>query len=126
MLRQEEGTPPGVVCQVYLTPGTPEMGELRVLPGSERAACVFAEAHESVPGEASVPAEAGDVSLHYGDVMHGTPPLTSEHGPDRISLLLGFFRKGAWNHRGEGHYNDVLLGREGGQVEGLRAIAGRD
>jgi ectoine hydroxylase-related dioxygenase (phytanoyl-CoA dioxygenase family) len=117
---------PSFVCQVYLTPATREMGELRVLPGSHRAAYAFAEAHESVPGEVAVPAEAGDVSLHWGDVMHGTPPPTGTQGPYRVSLLLSFAKKGARNHRGDGHYNDVLLGREDGQIDSLHAIARRD
>jgi len=114
---------PGCVCQVYLTPATPEMGELRVLPGSHRGSYAFAEPHESVPGAVAVPAEAGDVSLHFGDVMHGTPPPTGETGPYRVSLLLGFPRKDARHHRGESHYNDVLLGSEDGQVASMRSAA---
>lgn len=116
---------PGCVCQVYLTAATPEMGELRVLPGSHRGSYAFAEPHESVPGAVAVPAEPGDVSLHFGDVMHGTPPPTGKRGPYRVSLLLGFARKGARHHRGERHYNDVLLGGEGGQVASMRAAAER-
>jgi ectoine hydroxylase-related dioxygenase (phytanoyl-CoA dioxygenase family) len=111
---------PGCVCQIYLTPATPEMGELRVLPGSHRASYAFAAPHESVAGSVAVPAEPGDVSLHFGDVMHGTPPPTGEQGPYRVSLLLSFAAKGAYHHRGERHYNDVLLGRDDGQVASLR------
>ena len=114
---------PGCVCQVYLTRATPEMGELRVLPGSHRGTYAFAEPHESVAGAVAVPAEPGDVSIHFGDVMHGTPPPTGEQGPYRVSLLLAFRRKGAYHHRGARHYNDVLLGREDGQVASLRTAA---
>jgi ectoine hydroxylase-related dioxygenase (phytanoyl-CoA dioxygenase family) len=101
------------------------MGELRVLPGSHRGGYAFAEPHESVVGAVAVPAEAGDVSLHFGDVMHGTPPPTGKHGPYRVSLLMSFAGKGARHHRGERHYNDVLLGGEGGQVASMRAMVER-
>jgi len=114
---------PGCICQIYLTPATREMGELRVLPGSHRASYAFAEPHESVTGTVAVPAGPGDVSLHFGDIMHGTPPPTGSHGPYRVSLLLSFAAKGAHHHRGERHYNDVLLGGEGGQVASMREMA---
>ncbi|MAE95641.1 MAG: hypothetical protein CL910_13365 [Deltaproteobacteria bacterium] len=117
---------PGCVCQIYLTPATPEMGELRVLPGSHRASYAFAAPHESVAGSVAVAAEPGDVSLHFGDVMHGTPPPTAKEGPYRVSLLMGFAKKGAHHHRGERHYNDVLLGREDGQVASMRRAAGAE
>ena len=117
---------PGCVCQIYLTNATPEMGELRVLPGSHRSSYAFKEPYESVPGAIGVPAEAGDVSLHFGDLMHGTPPPTGEHGPYRISLLLGFPKHGAYNHRGERHYNDVLLGSTDGQIDSMSKVADRD
>jgi hypothetical protein len=51
--------------------------------------------------------------------MHASMPPTSDEGPHRVSILLGFARPDAGNHRGERHYNDVLLGREDGQVEHL-------
>jgi len=114
---------PSFICQVYLTPATRETGELRVLPGSHRGSYAFAEPHEDVPGAVAVAAEAGDVSLHCGDVMHGTPPPTAERGPYRVSLLLGFIKKGARHHRGERHYNDVLLENPDGKVSALRRVA---
>jgi hypothetical protein len=58
-----------------------------------------------------------------GDVMHGTPPPTGEQGPYRVSLLLAFAAKGAYHQRGEHHYNDILLGRDDGQVAWLRNMA---
>ena len=67
---------------------------------------------------------AGDVSLHITDVMHASMQptddlLDGEPAPERISLLLGFVRPDHANHLGKSHYNDVLLGNEGGQVEHL-------
>jgi hypothetical protein len=63
--------------------------------------------------------QAGDVSLHYSDVLHASMPPASADGPHRISVLLGFSPEGAGHHRGERHYNDVLLSRDDGQVPHL-------
>lgn len=63
--------------------------------------------------------EAGDISLHYGDVGHASMPPTSTDGPFRISGLMAFVPPDVEHHRGEGHYNDVLLDREDGQVQHL-------
>jgi hypothetical protein len=38
---------------------------------------------------------------------------------------VAYEREGAYNHRGERHYNDVLLGDEHGQVEDMAKIARR-
>ena len=76
------------------------------------------------PRGVSVAADAGDVSLHYGDIMHAAPPPTGD-GPFRQCLLMGFAKPEAYNHRGDNSYNDVLLGREDGQVEHLAKVAER-
>ena len=52
-------------------------------------------------------------------------PPTSAEGPHRISVLLGFSPEGAGHHRGERHYNDVLLSREDGLVPHLVDHVGR-
>jgi hypothetical protein len=57
--------------------------------------------------------------LHYSDVMHASLPPTSAEGPHRVSALVAFVPPDAGHHRGARHYNDVLLGRPGGQVEHL-------
>ncbi len=69
-------------------------------------------------------AEAGDLSLHYGDVMHAAPPPEGP-GPYRASVLLNFRPPDFVHHRGEGNYNDVLLQRSDGQVEHLSKAASR-
>ncbi len=118
---------PTMVMSTYLQPATPETGELRFLPGSWKTSFGFAEATDpAAPRGVAVAAEAGDVSLHYGDGMHAAPPPTGTQGPFRSSVLMGFTRPGARHHRGEDHYNDVLLQREDGQVEHLARIAGRE
>ena len=69
-------------------------------------------------------ADAGDVTRHYGDIMHAAPPPTGA-GPFRKCVLLAYARADAYNHRGESSYNDVLLSREDGQVEHLAKVARR-
>ena len=38
---------------------------------------------------------------------------------------MGFQREGSFNHRGERHYNDVLLGSDDGQIEHMTKVAAR-
>jgi hypothetical protein len=117
---------PVLVFSIYLAPSRPETGELRMLPGSHEASLGFFEATDPrAPRGVAIAADAGDVSLHYGDIMHAAPAPTSNEGPFRRCVLLSFAREGAFNHRGEQSYNDVLLGRDDGQVEHLAKIAKR-
>ena len=98
---------PVINVSIYLSDATEDAGELRFLPGSHRFCC-------PVPlGPAGIAAAAcaGDVTLHYGDVMHQAPSPRSSIGPFRSSILLSF-QPEFENHRGQRHYNDVLL--EGG------------
>lgn len=111
---------PNFVFSLYLYDATPEQGCLQFLPGSHRYGCGFLDAgNGEVPGSVTVPACAGDVTVHVGDVMHAAPPPQALAGPYRQSVLLWFHPKFT-NHRGERHYNDVLLGADDGQVGHLR------
>ncbi len=115
---------PTLVMSLYLHPATPETGELRFLPGSWRATHGFAEATDpEAPRGVAVAAEAGDVTLHYGDGMHAAPPPTGARGPFRSGVLIGFAQAGSRHHRGEDHYNDVLLRDGDGQVQHLAKVA---
>ena len=118
---------PTMVGSIFLSANTPEAGALRFLPGSWQASYGFADetdpnAHDGV----LVPAEPGDLTLHYGDGWHAAPPPTSDSGPFRCCLLVSFGREGGYNHRGERHYNDVLLGDADGQVRNMTEMAGKD
>lgn len=116
---------PVLIVSTFLYEGTPETGELRFLPGSWRGACPFIDARdEAAPEGAGIHTRPGDVTLHYGDLMHAAPPPTGP-GPYRVSVTTGYTRPGVRHHRGERDYNDVLLGREDGQVEHLEAVARR-
>ncbi len=117
---------PTLVVSAFLTPATPETGELRMLPGSWRRGCGPIDArHPRAPKGVSFAAEPGDVSLHYGDTMHAAPPPTRDDlDVYRVSVVTGFARPGARPHRGR-HYNEVLHQREDGQVEHLTRVAER-
>jgi ectoine hydroxylase-related dioxygenase (phytanoyl-CoA dioxygenase family) len=116
---------PILIASIFLQPSRPETGELKVLPGSHEASFGFADpSHPDAPRGVSLAAEPGDVSLHYGDIMHAAPPPTGT-GPFRQCLLMAFVRPDAYNHRGDRSYNDVLLSRDDGQVEHLEKVVKR-
>lgn len=111
---------PTVIVTICLTSGTPEAGELRALPGSHRGGFPFVDGRDvAAPTGVPVRVTAGDVSLHYSDLMHASLSPTSVEGPHRVSALLAFVPPHAGHHRGERHYNDALLGGDDGQVAHL-------
>jgi ectoine hydroxylase-related dioxygenase (phytanoyl-CoA dioxygenase family) len=113
-------TCPQTVLSIYLYDATTEMGPLLFLPGSHRA-CVgfFDPSDPDAPEGVTVAAKAGDVTLHYSDVMHAAPAPTATEGLFRQSVLMNF-APDYEQHRGGRHYNDVLLeGSDDGQVEHL-------
>jgi len=114
---------PGLIASVYLTEASPETGELIFLPGSwNRGAPPIDPNHPDAPRGAHFAARPGDVTLHYGDTMHAAPPPThTTLERYRISAVTAYKRKGAKPHRGR-HYNEVLHGREDGQVESLAEL----
>ncbi len=118
---------PVLIASIYLSAATPESGTLAMLPASHRASFGTRPAnHPGMPRTASLHAQPGDVSLHYGDTMHAAAPPTDVARDDyRISAIVGFARPEAAHHRGEKSYNDVLHGREDGQVEHLERVADR-
>ena len=114
---------PTLIASVFLTPATPETGELRMLPGSWQRGCGPIDArHPHAPRGVSFAAAPGDVSLHYGDTMHAAPPPERDDLDGyRISAVTGYARAGARAHRGR-HYNEVLHRREDGQIEHLSEL----
>ena len=50
-------------------------------------------------------AQPGDVSIHYGDVMHAAPPPTrADLDTYRISAVTGFAHPASRNHRGANEF----------------------
>jgi hypothetical protein len=116
---------PVLIVSTYLTPANRETGELRFLPGSHSRTCgsFIDPADASAPRGVSFEAQPGDVSVHYGDVMHAAPPPTrADLAGYRISAITGFARAASRVHRGKS-YNEALHRREDGQIEHLGAVA---
>lgn len=118
---------PTLIASIFLTPATPETGELRFLPGSWTRTTGFAEATDPDAHKgAGFRARPGDVAIHYGDGMHAAPPPTrNDLDVYRWSAIVGFRRPGARNHRGAQSYNEVLHQRDDGQIENLTKVAKR-
>ncbi len=120
---------PTLIASVFLTPANAETGELKMLPGSWKGTCGYMDPSlGKAPEGVGFSAEPGDVSVHYGDVMHAAPPPSrSDLGEAgyRVSAITGFGRPDARNHRGASSYNDVLHGRADGQIEHLSKVAER-
>jgi hypothetical protein len=116
---------PVVIVSTYLTPANRDTGELRFLPGShERTIGAYIDpADAAAPRGVSFDAQPGDVSVHYGDVMHAAPPpARGDLASYRISAITGFGPPGTQVHRGKS-YNDALHRRDDGQIEHLGKIA---
>ncbi|MCP4006259.1 MAG: phytanoyl-CoA dioxygenase family protein [bacterium] len=119
---------PLIITSTFVQPLNEQTGELRMLPGSQNGSCVPIDADDpKAPRGVAIAAEPGDVSLHYGDCMHAAPTPRG-HGPGtyRISALTSFIREGARSNPRKGAYNDVLLGRDDGQVEHLSDVAAQE
>ncbi|CAB4987714.1 MAG: hypothetical protein F2877_03980 [Actinobacteria bacterium] len=114
---------PMFILTVCLNDGSAEAGQLRVLPGSHLTSFPFVENDDpEAPLGVAVQARKGDVSVHYSDVMHVSPPPTSTDGPFRVSILLTYGPEKTLHHAGGRHYNDALLGADDGQVKHLRDL----
>ncbi len=119
---------PLIILSIFITPLTADTGELRMLPGSWRGSHRPIEPdHPRAPRGVSVSAQPGDVTLHYGDVMHAAPaPEKSGLDTYRISMLTAFAQEEKADAPVRSrNYNEVLLGRDDGQVEHLGAVAKR-
>src|SRR5581483_263509 len=105
---------PGLQIGIQLDAASAATGQLHMLAGSH--AC---SSHQLDPGDdAQLPAVAidtapGDVTVHYGHVLHAAPPPTGG-GPGRRALYVSFVRPETLAYIGPGHgYNDVLFERDG-------------
>ena len=105
---------PGLQIGIQLDAASAATGQLHMLAGSH--AC---SSHQLNPGdERDLPAvaidtEPGDVTVHYGHLLHAAPPPTSA-GPGRRALYASFVRPDTLEYIGPGHgYNDVLFERDG-------------
>jgi hypothetical protein len=105
---------PGLQIGIQLDAASAATGQLHMLAGSH--AC---SSHQLDPGdETRLPAvaldtEPGDVTVHYGHLLHAAPPPTGS-GPGRRALYVSYVQPETLTYIGPGHgYNDVLFERDG-------------
>jgi hypothetical protein len=113
---------PLIQAGIQLDHANPDNGQLLVLAGSHRYTKHWIEWGE----EGDLPAvafetEPGDLTVHYGDTMHTTPPPT---GPDagRRALYYKFAEAKTFEWIPAGcHYNDALFRADAEGRVGTRA-----
>lgn len=104
---------PLVQVGVQLDHATPENGQLLVLAGSHRYTKHWPQwGEEGDLPVVAIETRPGDVTVHYGDTMHTTPPPT---GPNagRRALYVKFAEQKTFDWIPAGcHYNDVQFRRD--------------
>ena len=101
---------PLIQAGIQLDHANPANGQLLVLAGSHRyTKHWYAWGEEADLPVAALETEPGDLTLHYGDTMHTTPPPTAD-GAGRRALYFKFAEPKTfdWVPRGC-HYNDALF-----------------
>jgi hypothetical protein len=105
---------PSVAIGIQLDRASAETGQLHFVAGSHRGS-----SHPLRPGDevsrpvVAIDAEAGDVTVHFGHVLHAAPPPTGE-GPYRRAMYITFTRPETMAFVGPGNgYNDVLFEHDG-------------
>lgn len=103
---------------IQLDAATAATGRLSMIAGSHRGISRLPSAIEAerLP-VATVDTEPGDVTAHFGHILHAAFPPTSPAGPGRRALYLTFVPPLTFEMVEPGHgYNDVLFARRDGRV----------
>ena len=113
---------PSVGIGIQLDRASAETGQLHFVAGSHRGS-----SHPLKPGDeqhqpvVAIDAEPGDVTVHFGHILHAAPPPTGT-GPCRRALYVTYTRPETLDFVGEGKgYNDVLFEHDG-QVHSVDEI----
>jgi hypothetical protein len=95
---------------IQIDHATPENGQLLVLAGSHRYTKHWlAWGEEGELPAVALETEPGDLTVHYGDAMHTTPPPTAD-GAGRRALYFKFAEPKTFEWVPAGcHYNDALF-----------------
>jgi ectoine hydroxylase-related dioxygenase (phytanoyl-CoA dioxygenase family) len=115
---------PGLNIGIQLDPANADNGQLWYLAGSHRhaAQALTMDDIADLPAVA-IDAQPGDITVHYGHVLHAAPP---PHSPTagRKALYVGWHIAEAFDIVGpEQAYNDVLFMNEGGRVLSVEEIS---
>ncbi len=109
---------PLLIATICVTGEGPGSGELRMLPGSWRYSLTFMDPEDpSAPRGVGLATEPGDVTLHYGDMMHASLAPYGD-GPHRTSILLAFVPDSL--PYSESDFRESLIKGDDGQADHLR------
>jgi hypothetical protein len=104
---------------IQLDPATAANGQLELIPGSHRGTSRLPSRREAarlpvVP----VATEAGDVTVHFGHILHAAPAPTDPGASGRKAVYVSFVPPLLFDMVGPGQgYNDVLFTRHSGHVQ---------
>jgi hypothetical protein len=95
---------------IQLDHASPENGQLLLLAGSHRyTKHWYAWGEEEGLPVVALETEPGDLTIHFGDAMHTTPPPTAD-GAGRRALYFKFAEQKTFDWIPSGcHYNDALF-----------------
>jgi hypothetical protein len=117
---------PSIAVGIQLDPATAETGQLHFLAASHRGSAHQLRARDldDLPIVA-IDTEPGDVTLHYGHVLHAAPAPTAR-GIGRRAMYVTATRPETLEFIGPGRgYNDVLFARDG-QVHHVDELVAAD
>jgi hypothetical protein len=101
---------PLIQAGIQIDHASAENGQLLLLAGSHRyTKHWYAWGEEGTLPVVALETEPGDLTIHYGDAMHTTPPPTAD-GAGRRALYYKFAEPKTFNWIPTGcHYNDALF-----------------
>jgi hypothetical protein len=118
---------PLIQVGVQLDSANPENGQLWVLAGSHRYSN-----HPMLWGDedgqpvVKIETEPGDVTVHFGDILHTTPPPTGENAGRRVLYFKFAMPKTFEAIPAGAHYNDLLFKHGAGGRVATRAATWSD
>jgi hypothetical protein len=104
---------------IQLDAATAESGQLHMIPGSHLGSSRMPGPREAehLPTVA-LDTEPGDVTVHFGHLLHAAPAPTDPQARGRQALYLSFVPPITFDMIGPGQgYNDVLFTREAGHIK---------
>jgi hypothetical protein len=115
---------PGINLGIQLDRADAANGQLWFLPGSHRHGGPLGDPWAEGYPTVAIEADPGDVTLHYGHVLHAAPPPSA---PDagRRAIYLGFSKPELFTAIPEGKaYNDVIYADGDGRIRSVAEQAG--